>query len=352
MSAVTGILSIALSAAPWLILGFLAAGVIQALVPREALSRWVGGEGPGAIARAAITGAPLPLCSCGAIPTALSLHREGAGRGPTTAFLISTPGVGIDSVAITYAVLGPFMVLARVVGALVTAVATGLLVATTGPAGLPAAGSRTSCCASSCDTGKTHAAAHRQAPVVRLVSGIRYAFTDLLDDISAWLLAGLLLAGLIAAFVPPQAMAGVGSGLPALLLMAVIGIPMYICATAATPIAAAMLLSGVSPGAVLVFLLAGPVTSVATLGVFRREMGNRALLAYLAGILGTTVLAGLFVDWVVTAMAVDLMSQTRAVQELLPAWLEWGALLLLLLLAVRPARRAIGRWARIIPSFS
>ncbi|MCH8506375.1 MAG: permease, partial [Ectothiorhodospiraceae bacterium] len=173
--------------------------------------------------------------------------------------------------------------------------------------------------------------------------GIRYAFTDLLDDISAWLLAGLLVAGLLATFAPPQALAGLGGGIWAMLLMAVIGIPMYICATAATPIAAAMLLAGVSPGTVLVFLLAGPVTSLATLGAYRREMGNRALLTYLVGILVSAILVGLSVDALIRATGVDPGGQAGMVRELLPAWLEWTAMVLLLVLAVRPLRRALGR---------
>ncbi|MCH8506826.1 MAG: SO_0444 family Cu/Zn efflux transporter, partial [Ectothiorhodospiraceae bacterium] len=264
MQTIGEVLSLALAAAPWLVFGFLGAGLIKALVPQELLSRWVGGNGFGAIFRAALTGAPLPLCSCGAIPTALSLRRQGAGRGPTTAFLVSTPGVGVDSVAITYAVLGPFMVLMRVLGALVTAVTTGLLVAATdrdSRAASVVAGTDSGGCGNACGGGHDHGAVHVATPVgVRLRQGIRYAFTDLLDDISAWLLAGLLVAGLIATFAPPQALAGLGGGIWARLLMAVIGIPMYICATAATPIPAAMRLAGVSPGTVLVFLRAGPVT--------------------------------------------------------------------------------------------
>jgi uncharacterized protein len=120
-------LSIALTAAPWLLLGLLAAGLVKAFIPETMLQRWLGGRGLAAVSRAAVIGAPLPLCSCGAIPTALALHRGGAGRGPTTAFLIGTPGIGVDSVAISYALLGPFMMAARVLGAVTTAIATGLL---------------------------------------------------------------------------------------------------------------------------------------------------------------------------------------------------------------------------------
>ncbi|QTF92447.1 SO_0444 family Cu/Zn efflux transporter [Halomonas sp. BM-2019] len=336
------ILDLALSAAPWLLLGLGLAGLIKALLDETRLKRWMGGRGLGSVARAAVIGAPLPLCSCGAIPTALALHRSGADRGPTTAFLIGTPGIGVDSLAITYALLGPFMALARAVSAVLTAIATGLLVGRTRGADAPPP-------ASACDTGGCHSGCGDKgssglapAPLShRLGAGLRYAFTDILDDISRWLLVGLVVAGALIALVPPQQLAGLGSGPAAMLVMAVIGIPMYLCATAATPIAAGLLLAGVSPGTVLVFLVAAPVTSLATLGVFRREMGDRALVAYLAGILVSVLALGLGVDALADWWQLEISRQVEQVQELLPGWLEALALIVLLGLAVKPLRRGL-----------
>lgn len=341
------IIAIALAAAPWLLVGLLAAGVLHALMPRDTLKRWAGGNGLAAISRAAVLGVPLPLCSCGAIPTALSLYRAGAGRGPTTAFLVSTPGVGVDSMAITYALLGPFMVLARVLGAFVTAVTTALLVAVAGGedsgdrAGAAGTGGKCTdaCAPNGCSAGGVSASGSGTG----LANGIRHAFTDLLDDISAWLLVGLAVAGVIVAFVPPQALAAMGSGIVPMVIMAVIGIPMYLCATAATPVAAALLIAGVSPGTVLVLLLAGPVTSMATLGVLRRDMGLRALIAYLGGILGTTVLCGLALDQVIAHSAIDLAGTVQSPAEWLPPWVEAIALATLLVVAIRPLRRWLAR---------
>jgi uncharacterized protein len=342
MTLLLAILDIALSAAPWLLLGLSLAGLIKALLDEARLKRWMGGRGPGSVARAAVIGAPLPLCSCGAIPTALALHRGGAERGPTTAFLIGTPGIGIDSLAITYALLGPFMALARGVGAVLTAIATGLLVGLTraeaAPVALPASN-----CEGSCRSGCGKAEDEASPPTLgrRLAAGLRYAFTDILDDISRWLLVGLVVAGTLVALVPPDTLATLGSGPAAMLLMAVIGIPMYLCATAATPIAAGLLLAGVSPGTVLVFLIAAPVTSLATLGVFRRELGNRALAAYLGGILVSVVALGLGVDAVAGWWQLDILRQVEQTQELLPEWLEALALIVLLVLAVKPLRRGL-----------
>lgn len=343
------ILAVALAASPWLLLGFLAAGVLRALLPPERLVRWLGGRGTGATLRAAVMGVPLPLCSCGAIPTALALHRSGAGRGPTTAFLISTPGVGVDSLAITHALLGPVMLVARASAALVTAIISGLLVALTGRAepDRPGPGATTDqcgACGDGCGDSDDGPRARPEGSVAaRLVAAIRYAFTTLLDDVSGWLAAGLLVAGVVMAFVPPQALAGIGGGIAPMLLMAVIGIPMYLCATAATPIAAALLATGVSPGTVLVLLVAGPVTSMATLGALHRELGGRALLAYLGGLMTTTVLLGLGLDAVVSGFGLDITAQARSVRDWMPLWVEWGAMILLAALALRPLRRLLGR---------
>ncbi|MBS3801042.1 MAG: SO_0444 family Cu/Zn efflux transporter [Thioalkalivibrio sp.] len=334
-------LGMALTAAPWLLLGLLAAGGIKGLLPERVLQRWLGGAGLVATARAAVVGAPLPLCSCGAIPTALALHRGGAGRGPTTAFLIGTPGVGVDSVAISYALLGPLMAVARALGAITTAISTGMLVGRTRDhtAGATAKPGCDGCCGDS-DTACTETAASRRFSD-RLRDGLGYAFHDVLDDIRLWLLLGLLVAGLLLTLVPPETLAGHGSGLPAMLVMAVIGIPMYLCATAATPIAVALLATGVSPGTVLVFLLAAPITSLATLGVFRRELGSVALVLYLAGIGVTTIALGLALDATLAHTGLEIVPRIAATGQLLPGWLEWGALTALVVLATPVLRQPL-----------
>ena len=332
------ILSISLAAAPWLLLGLFTAGLIKALVPENTLQRWMGGRGPGVVFRAAFMGAPLPLCSCGAIPTALALYRGGAGRGPTTAFLISTPGVGVDSLAITYALLGPVMTLARALGAVATGIFTGLLVSLTRTScsfeSAPAGAGEHGCACSPAGNGCAADSSRnlREPLAVRIKAGMLYAFHDLFQDIIAWILLGLVIAGMLITFVPPQALAVYGSGVWAMLFMAVVGIPMYICAAAATPISVGMIVAGVSPGTVLVFLLAVPITSLSTLGVLRREMGSRVLAFYVAGIVLSTVLLGLGMDQLVALAGIDVAAQSGAAMDLLPAWLEWTGLVVLVLL--------------------
>jgi uncharacterized protein len=148
------------------------------------------------------------------------------------------------------------------------------------------------------------------------------------------LLAGLVVAGIMITFISPDTMAGWGSGLLPMLVMALVGIPMYICATAATPIAAGLIVAGMSPGTALVFLLAGPVTSLGTLGVLRKELGNDALLRYLGGILASALLLGLLTDFLLGSTGWDITAQMDSGGELLPAWLEWTALSLLVGLAL------------------
>lgn len=343
---IEALLSIALSAAPWLLMGLFIAGLIKAWMPQRLLQRWMGGDDMGSILRAAVIGMPLPLCSCGAIPTALALHRGGAGRGPTTSFLISTPGVGVDSLLLTSVLLGPLMALARVLGAMVTAIVTGILVglgADTKPPVVSAAGGCQSqgCCASK--GGGSSAADTPVDATPGITAGLTYAFSDLLDDISAWVFAGLLLAGVLVTFVPPDTLVGFSGGFVALVLMALIGIPLYVCATAATPIAAGLLLAGISPGMALVFLLAGPLTSLATLAILRRELGGRAVAIYLSSILVVTVLLGWGLDALLGLTGWNIVQQANQVQALLPEWLEWLALIVLALVSWRPfRRRALG----------
>ncbi|MCW8927324.1 MAG: SO_0444 family Cu/Zn efflux transporter [Gammaproteobacteria bacterium] len=335
-------LALYLDAAPWLLLGLLAAGLIKAWVADSLLLRWLGGKGIWPVVRAALIGAPLPLCSCGVLPAALGLHRGGASRPATVSFLIATPETGADSIAVSYALLGPLMAVVRPLAAILSAITTGLLttlVPVTSPANTAAAeGCSSDCCNSGCTTPQPPA---RTGALATTLQGLRYAVTDILDDIALWLAIGIVLAGVVATLVPPQALAAWGSGLPAMGVMLLVGVPMYICATASTPLAAALLLAGISPGTVLVFLLAGPATNIATLAVVRKELGDRILATYLAGIALSSITLGLLLDWLLGRWGVDVVAQMGEGGELIPSWLAWLSGTILLLLAIRPLRRRI-----------
>jgi uncharacterized membrane protein YraQ (UPF0718 family) len=280
------------------------------------------------------------------LPAAVSLRKQGANNGAATAFLISTPESGVDSISITYALLDPIMTVARPLAAFVTATFAGIAENLFGSSRenqsiIP----DLSCPVDNCCDGKncdpeTHRSHHTFLEKIK--AGVGYAFGDLWDDIAKWFLFGVLLAGFITVLIPDDIFSRyLGSGLSAMLLMLAIGIPLYICATASTPIAAALILKGVSPGAALVFLLVGPATNVASLTVLMGVLGKRATAIYLATIAVAAVLFGLAVDHVYAIMGYSAQAMVGQASEVLPLWSQWAAALLVLFLSVKPLYHTI-----------
>lgn len=365
MNLLQNIWLVLLDTAFWLLLGLLAAGLIKAFIPADAMQRWVGGNGIGAILRAALFGAPLPLCSCGVLPAAIGLHRAGASKEATVSFLISTPETSVDSVAVTYALMGPVMAVYRPLAALVSAIVTGMMTAlvpekpaavtealassccASEPSSEASQPASTSCCASqptevnadasSCATD----AAPNPEESSRTVKAVRYAGVELLDDISFWMAVGIVLAGVMLTFIPPDFMAQWGGGLSAMLMMLVVGIPMYICAVASTPIAAGLLLAGVSPGAVLVFLLVGPATNIASFALVRKELGGAVTAAYFLGVAGVSLAMGLLLEWILLVYGISISASLGHAHDMLPQFLSVGSAVILLVLAIRPVRRLV-----------
>ena len=268
-----------MESAPWLMLGLTVAGIVKVLVPSQLMAEHLGQPGPMATVKAALFGAPLPLCSCGVIPAALGLRRSGASKAATTSFLISTPETGVDSISISYAMLGPFMAIIRPIAAITSAISAGLLVGTENS--IPNSASQQPsepCCASK--TPEPEPCCSTEQPAVKqptaadkLLAGLRFTYIDLVRDIALWLVIGLGFAAVIKTYVPNEFLLQWGDGLLTFVVMALVGVPMYICATASTPIAAGLLFSGVSPGATLVFMLVGPATNIATMGWLKRSWG-------------------------------------------------------------------------------
>lgn len=276
---------------PYLLLGFLIAGIMHAFVPRTLYSRYLAGNDFRSVAMAALLGVPLPLCSCGVIPTAMSMRREGASKAATVSFLISTPQTGVDSIAATASLLGlPFAVL-RPVAAFVTALFGGTLV------GAVSRGEEAA--ASSADS----AGSERATTFVgKCRSALRYGFVDMMQDIGRWLVLGLVVAGLITIFLPDGFFARFSDyPLANMALILLLSIPMYLCATGSVPIAAALMLKGLSPGAALVLLMAGPATNMAAILVIGKVLGRRTLAVYLLSIIAGAVGFGLIVDTLLPA---------------------------------------------------
>lgn len=320
-------LALFIESAPWLLLGLLVAGVMHELVPVSFLEKHMGNESFSSISKAAIIGAPLPLCSCGVIPAALGLRRSGASKPSTISFLVSTPETGVDSVSVSYELLGPLYAIIRPITAVLSAIYAGVMVRLfdSEVKGVPASlSTESSCCASetkapapptSCcasDKGHQHQVAPTPSVLTKLSRVVSFASGKLLEDIVVWLLIGLGLAAAIKTWVPTDFLTQWGDGLLAMVVMAVIGIPMYICATASTPLAVGFLAAGLSPGAVLVFLMAGPATNVSTMGMIKQEMGSRTLMLYLFSVMSASIGFGYGLNYMVNAFSLSHLINTQS----------------------------------------
>ncbi|MDP2486259.1 SO_0444 family Cu/Zn efflux transporter [Pseudoalteromonas marina] len=349
-----------LLSAPWLMLGLLIAGLLNVYLPANFLNNHLGKEGFLTTVKAALIGAPMPLCSCGVIPAAIGLRRAGASKGATTAFLVSTPETGVDSVSVSYVLLGPFMSIIRPIAAICSAIVAGVLVGRdtdrlqTKPAA--DAQTKTSCCASKTAEPKVQTSCcdkpnkALQSQWQKVQQAISFSCNKLLSDTMVWLMIGLFFAALVQTYVPESFLTQWGSGIVAMLVVILISIPMYICATASTPIAAGLLLSGVSPGAVLVFMLAGPATNIATLGVVANELGKRAVFAYLTGVIGVALIFGFLTDYLVIEFGFVVSPQLGEEHQVLPYWLSFicGVILIALILrlgviALQAKRKVTGK---------
>lgn len=274
--------------APYLLLGFLIAGVLHAFVPQGTYRRYLSASNLRSVLCAILFGVPLPLCSCGVIPTAVGMRREGASRGATNAFLIATPQTGVDSILATYAILGLPFALLRPIVAMVTGLIGGVVTN---------AVDRDDDNADAATAGDD---SDENAPttfIEKCRSALSYGFTDMLIDIGQWLLLGIVLAGLITIFVPEGFFLSYQhNALLNMLIVLLIACPMYVCATGSIPVAAALMLKGLSSGAALVFLMAGPATNMASIMVLGKTLGRRSLMAYLLTIIVGAIAFGTIVD--------------------------------------------------------
>ncbi len=280
--------------------GLVLAGLLHTFIDGARLKRWLGEPSFRSVVSAAAVGMPLPLCSCSVIPVASGLKRDGASDGAVTAFLIATPETGVDAIAISWALLDPILTVARVVAAFVTALVGGVamnLVGGRGGSTPEASSSSRGCLADACATDSlTEFGPGNRAWVHRLYASQHYAFTNLFPSLAPYFFWGLLATGLVAVLVPPGFFERLDGGITGMLAMMLVGIPIYVCATASTPLAAALILKGISPGTALVFLLAGPATNMATMGVVRSLLGWRGLAVYLTAIAGCSLAMGLALD--------------------------------------------------------
>ena len=295
--------------APYLLFGFLVAGVLSVFISPEFVERHLGGRGFWPVVKASAFGVPLPLCSCGVIPVAASIRRHGATRGATTAFLVSTPQTGVDSILVTLSLLGPIFAVFRPVVALASGILGGAIVSATDKNGA-ATGPETACHEACCSAGPGQSRTRR---------AVVYGFLTLPRDIGRTLLVGLAVAGLISAIVPKGYFSTIVPPGPwQILVLMLVGIPVYICATASVPVAAGLILAGVSPGAAFALLMTGPATNAATVATIWKVLGKRTCLIYLATMMVAAFVGGLVLDRIMTAQQV----QAAMHGGWMPAWVK------------------------------
>ena len=280
--------------APWLVFGFLMAGIIAVWIPRNWVNRMMGGSsGIGGILRAVAIGVPLPICSCGVLPIAAGLRKHGAGKGPTAALLVSTPQTGIDSILATYALMGPVFAVARPVAAALTGIVGGVVVSAVGG-----------------EDAEAVAAEDASAGPRGIKAILWQAYRRLLGSVAKPLAIGLAISALVTVLVPDNFFAEVlhGNDWIAMPVMALVGFPMYVCSTASIPIAASLIAKGVSPGAAFVFLMVGPAMNAMSLTTVSALVGRKAAVAYLVTILVGAILCGVVINLVPNAASASLLS--------------------------------------------
>jgi hypothetical protein len=358
----------------YLVFGFAIAGILSRILKTEFIARHLGPNSLGSIAKASLIGVPLPLCSCGVVPVALSLHQRGASRSATVAFLISTPETGADSILVTYALLGPVFAIVRPIAAFLNGLLGGAMVAIAESNGKKMQRDQSDCGSDSasevvrfasltstlrCADATSHTAAaiadgpgaaispsaaaiadgpdasqpapqpasqptQRVSLLRNAALAFRYGFMDFPREIAGWLVFGIILAGILAHFLPKDFMSlHLGSGFKAMAVMALIGIPLYICSTASVPVVSMMVMhGGLSAGAALVFLICGPATNAASLMMIIKTLGRKTAALYLTSIVITAFACGYLLDLLYTSAGTSLGRQAEHMHEkMAPGWL-------------------------------
>ncbi len=287
---------------PYLLFGFRVAGALTVFVSQSLVEKHLGGRGIWPLIKASIFGVPLPLCSCGVIPVSMSLHKHGASKGSTISFLLSTPQTGMDSIFVTLSLLGPVFAVFRPLAAFVTGVVGGFLVNVFGHG--PEDESQTpKKCTDECCGGD-------ESKKNKVAKGLKYSFVTMPRDIGKAMLVGIVIAAVISAVIPDDFFAKyLGTGILAMVVMMFLGIPVYVCATASVPVAAALILKGLTPGAALVFLMTGPATNAASFAIIWKALGPRTAVTYLVTVAGCALLGGILLDFIAVDVGLDVVSK-------------------------------------------
>ena len=290
-----------LEMAPYLLLGMLVSGLISIFIDSSFIFKHIGQKNAGSVLKSTLFGIPLPLCSCGVIPVAATLRESGASKGATVSFLVSTPQTGVDSIFLTFGMLGPMFALFRPLAALASGFFSGIVI-------------------NNFDHDMHHHLSEsdndpktKESLDKRIISGVKYGFLTLPADIAIPLTQGLVVAAAIAILIPPQFIAEhfSSSNLMQYTMMLAVSLPIYVCATASIPIAVVLMAKGITPGAAFIFLMAGPATNASSIAVIKNILGKRTLYHYLVLIAFTAISFGYILDNFLTVTLPDMSSHTH-----------------------------------------
>ncbi len=351
--------------APYLFIGLFFAGILHVVFKKDFIARHLGKSNFMSVIKAAILGVPLPLCSCGVIPTALYLRRQKASEGATVSFLISTPQTGVDSIIATYGMMGPIFAIFRPLAAFITGIVGGMIMNkhTLDDKAFEKEADGCGCSSSTdsseeCDNepseqtdgcgcsgngcGTNEPVSNNSIDNLSLISklkiGFHYAFVEFLDDIALHLIFGVILAGLIAFIIPENFFVQFdGDGIGGMLIMLVIGVPLYVCATSSIPIAVSLMLKGISPGAAFVFLVVGPATNAATIALIGNTMGKKLLVVYLAVIVIFAMLGGFALNGIFDILDLDFIGSKMAAHSHMETPIWQTILMVIFTLALIPS---------------
>jgi len=318
------LLNLTADMAPYLLLGFLFAGLLKVFLPPDMMSRYLGKSTLKSVTNASLLGIPLPLCSCGVLPAGISLYKNGASKGSSVSFLISTPQTGVDSILVTWSMLGLPFALLRPVAALFTGITGGIMTNRLEKQNESSSKAQ-------------HKTKEVAQPKHSLKKVLDYAFIEMVADIAKWLVIGLLIAAFISVIIPDNFFIDFKmNGLLGMIVILIVSIPLYICATSSVPIAAVLLLKGISPGALLVFLMAGPATNAATMTVIGKNLGKKTLIIYLVSLIMGSLAFGLVIDYFLPAgWFLPVMEMAGGhVHQILPGWINNGSAIILTLLLI------------------
>ena len=286
-----------ISIAPYLFIGLIFAGLLHVVFKKDFVAKHLGKNNLFSVIKAAILGVPLPLCSCGVIPTALFLRKKKASKGAVLSFLISTPQTGVDSIIATYGMMGPIFAIFRPLAAFVTGIIGGIAANFLDKEEEQITEEEDKFECDTCEIEEPHS----HTVLERVTSGLKYAFVEFLDDITIQLIVGIIIAGLISYIIPDNFFQNFGGdGILGMLIMIAVGIPLYVCATASIPIAVSLILKGISPGAAFVFLVVGPATNAATITLISRALGKKTIAIYLSVISVFAILGGFLLNYIFT----------------------------------------------------